>query len=464
MINRRLTSAEAADRLGVKPATLYAYVSRGLLHPERTPRGSFFDLREVVQLARTARNPGRPDGAAARSTRRAGVEPGGGDPLFVTELTLIEGGRLYYRGLDAVELARTRTFEETAGWLWTGEWEQGGTGWTVPPATAGPLARAMAWLPPGTAPVERFMTAVVAASACDQLRHDLNPAGVPVTGRSLLSVLAASLPRAGRGPGAGRGEGGERGDGSGRGQGEEGGEGGAGAGASPLSDRVWRGLTGRPVVAAGVAAVEAALVLAADHELAPSTLAARVAASFRADPYAVVLTGLGPASGSWHSGSTGAPSEVESLLGDAATTGPERAIGERLRRGAEVPHGFGMPLYPDGDPRAAELLSRLEGIGPPDRLEVVCRLVEVGRERGFPPPNFDLGLGALSYCAEMVPGAAQAMFTLGKVAGWLAHAIEEYTSPTRFRSRADYVGPPPETPESPGSPGVTESPEGAPAP
>jgi citrate synthase len=168
-----------------------------------------------------------------------------------------------------------------------------------------------------------------------------------------------------------------------------------------------------------------------------------VAASFRADPYAVVLTGLGPASGSWQSGSTGAPSEVEALLHQAAAVGPEKAIGDRLRRDGDIPHGFGMPLYPGGDPRGAELLDRLEGVGPPERLEVVRRLVEVGVERGFPPPNFDLGLGALSYCAEMATGAGQALFTLGKVAGWLAHAMEEYTMPTRFRSRGDYVGPAP---------------------
>ncbi len=91
-------------------------------------------------------------------------------------------------------------------------------------------------------------------------------------------------------------------------------------------------------------------MLVADHELAPSTLAARVAAALRADPYAVVSTGMGPASGSWFSGSTGAPSEVESLLSDALVTDPERAIGERLRRSGAAPHGFGMPLYPGGDP------------------------------------------------------------------------------------------------------------------
>jgi citrate synthase len=415
MINRRLTSAEAADRLGVKPATVYAYVSRGLLHPERTPRGSTFELQEVAQLARSARNPGGPGAANRGPTRRAAADPGPGDPIFVTELTLIDRGRLYYRGLDAVELSRTRTFEQVAEWLWTGTWEGGDQPWRVAPQVEEGLSRALTPIPAGAGPTERYMAAVVAASLCDDLRHDLNPAGVPVTGRALLAALVRALPHS-----TSRG------------------------GKGSVSARAWRGLTGRAGPAPAVGALEAALVLAADHELAPSTMAARVAASFRADPYAVVLTGLGPASGSWYAGSTGAPGEVEVLLRDAARVGAERAIGDRLRRAGEIPHGFGMPLYPRGDPRGTELLRRLEGVGPPERLEVVRRVVEVGQARGFPPPNFDLGLGALSFCGEMGPGAAQAIFTLGKVAGWLAHAIEEYTSPTRFRSRADYVGPRPE--------------------
>lgn len=426
MINQRLTSREAAERLGVKQATLYAYVSRGLLHPERTARGSTFDVHEVAQLARTARNPARigrrsPSGRpTAHRSRAARIDPDRppGDPAFVTELTLIGEGRLYYRGLDAAELARTRSFEAVAEWLWAGEWPEGQVRWLAPEEALTAAARALGGLPDAATALERFTVAVVAASLCDDLRHDLNPSGVPVTGRSILRVLAGALPLAGPPAVAAV----------------------APRIEMPYARRVWAGLTERAATRPGVAAVDAALVLAADHELAPSTLAARVAASFRADPYAVVLTGLGPAGGSWQRGSTGAPNEVERLLAEAEEVGAERAIGGRLRRGQDVPYGFGMPLYPDGDPRAHELLARLDGVGPAGRLALVRDVIDVGRRRGFPPPNFDLGLGALSYCAGMVPGAAQALFTLGKVAGWLAHAIEEYVSPTRFRSRADYVG------------------------
>jgi citrate synthase len=100
-----------------------------------------------------------------------------------------------------------------------------------------------------------------------------------------------------------------------------------------------------------------------------------------------------------------------------------------------------MPLYPDGDPRGRELLARLDDLdGPSERHDVVGKVVALAGERNFPAPNVDLGLGALSFCAGMPPESGQAIATLAKVAGWLAHAMEEYGNPSRFRSRAYYVG------------------------
>ena len=105
-----------------------------------------------------------------------------------------------------------------------------------------------------------------------------------------------------------------------------------------------------------------------------------------------------------------------------------------------------MPLYPGGDPRGTELLSRLSEVGGDrTRHELVDQVLAIGRARAFPPPNVDLGLGALAFCGEMIPGAGQAIATLGKIAGWLAHAMEEYDEPTRFRTRAAYVGSAPAT-------------------
>ena len=422
MINRRLNAAEAAELLGVKPATLYAYVSRGLLPREKGPRGSWFDPRDVARLARSGRTgPDRLHEDGDGLVRRRGRASAGQttEPLFVTELTLIEDGGLFYRGADAVQLSRTRSFEEVAGWLWSGEWPDRFEAWEAAPATAEAVDAALDAVPSGARPLERFMLAALVAGLSDDLRHDLTGASVPVIGKGIISLFASTLGHAGGGFGD---------DPIGR----------------SIAERIWRALSPLQSTPQRVSVLDAALVLSADHELAPSTMAARVAASFHADPYAVVSTGLGPASGSWAAGSTGAPSEVEQMLEDCLSFGVEPAVGERLRRTGSAPHGFGMPLYPAGDPRGAELLSRLDEVGgSPERHEVVMKVLELAEDRRFPPANVDLGLGALSFCAGMPAESGQAIATLAKVAGWLAHALEEYANPSRFRSRAYYVGPRP---------------------
>ena len=104
-----MTTEQAADRLGVKVETLYAYVSRGLLLSERVPgeRRSRFRRADVERLA-------------ARSGK--GGRAGALEIVVETELTLLDpAGRLYYRGWDVEDAAGTASFEEVAGWLWTGE-------------------------------------------------------------------------------------------------------------------------------------------------------------------------------------------------------------------------------------------------------------------------------------------------------------------------------------------------------
>src|SRR6266496_1031647 len=112
-------AAEAAQRLGIKQASLYSYVSRGILSRRtgRDGRASLFDPDEITALRRR----GRP--------RR---EPGGAELVIETSLTEIAGGRLWYRGLDATALAGTRTFEEVAGLLWTGSFAGAAAPWQPP--------------------------------------------------------------------------------------------------------------------------------------------------------------------------------------------------------------------------------------------------------------------------------------------------------------------------------------------
>jgi citrate synthase len=189
-----------------------------------------------------------------------------------------------------------------------------------------------------------------------------------------------------------------------------------------------------------VAALDAALVLLADHELAASTLAARVAASVRADPYAVVAAGLGVLVGPMHGG---ASLGVERLLRSIPTPASAASVlGEHLRRDDRIP-GIGHAVYKNGDGRATRLLRIVEdAAGGAERLAVVRAVIEELRSRHLPEINIDFAAGALVDVSGMIEGSAQAMFAVARTAGWLAHALEEYQGRKPLRPRTIYTGPP----------------------
>src|ERR1017187_8781581 len=141
-----MTAVQAAARLGVKQATLYAYVSRGVLGRGKTGdgRGSLFDPDEAERLALRGR-PRPPPGAlgppvpAAPPPRPAPRRPAGAMDLTVeSAITEIPADTLRFRGLDATRLAVTRTFEDVAELLWTGDFPPTQA---VPPAQLVPSAQ-----------------------------------------------------------------------------------------------------------------------------------------------------------------------------------------------------------------------------------------------------------------------------------------------------------------------------------
>lgn len=387
MADRTLTTAQAARLLGVKAETVYAYVSRGLLTRKRAADGrtSRFDAGEVRRLA--AKN------------RRGSPER---DPIETT-LTVIRDGGLYYRGRDASELAGTTSFEAVVSLLWTGELDESAV--LVSSAPVRKLARAAIWpLTAHARPVDLLPVVVGAAATADPLRYDVDPAVVAETGRALLAVMVDALPSHGDARPA-----------------------------DPVAVRLWSALTARPADEDGVRALGAALVLLADHDLASSTMAARTAASTRAHPYAVVATGLGTLDGPRH----GAAAEAvrRFLRAAAEADDPMDVVAERVHDTGWVP-GFGEPCYPDGDPRAARLLELV-------RVPCPVRSTVDGLAAARPGmrPNVDAALAVLAEAYDMVAGAGETIRAIGRTAGWLAHALEEYRErPNRFRPKGFYTG------------------------
>ncbi|GAA0707955.1 helix-turn-helix domain-containing protein [Dactylosporangium roseum] len=388
---------DAARRLGVKTATVYAYVSRGVLTRRRGDDGrSLFDAEEVERLALR----GRP--------RRSGRHP---ELVIESAVTLLGGDRPFFRGRDATVLADTWHLEHVAGWLWTGKDHDHVDRWAAAPEAVAAARAAQAGLPASVLPLERLQVIVAALAAADPVRLTLDPAAVALIGQSIVAGLVDALPGSVPRPVAG----------------------------GPVAGRLWAKLAAPDAAPALADALRFATVLLADHELAASTLAARVAASVRADPYAVVAAGLGVVSGALHGG---ASLGTEAMLAETSEPAQASAVmGQRLRQGERVP-GFGHAVYRSGDGRATALLERIRAAVPGhSRLAVADAILEEAGRRRLPDVNVDFALGLLAHLAGMPRGAGEAIFGIARTVGWLAHAIEEYERPTKLRLRASYTGP-----------------------
>jgi citrate synthase len=393
-----IDAVEASRLLGVSRATLYAYVSRGFIRSQAapgSPRQRTYSHDDVQRLRRRTEERRAPDKAAARALQW-------GMPILESSIALIDGRRLYYRGLDAATLARSRSLEEVAALIWTGRFE-----------TTRPAARVTRVRPPERAVpfVARAQSLLAIAAARDPLAMDLRAASVARTGFHILRLLTRAA--TGRDP--------------------------ADATADVALARAWQ------VGGGGLDIVRAALVLCADHELNVSSFTARCVASAGSHPYAVVIAGLAALEGPKHGG---ASARVASMLESMRRARPPRAALEaRLRRGESI-DGFGHPLYPNGDPRARSLLDLLgERYARSAEYRYVVEFARAATSITGEHPNVDFGLAAVARVLNLPRAAPLMLFAIGRSVGWIGHAIEQYATGQLIRPRAKYVGVPPVQPE-----------------
>ena len=378
-----LSTEEAARRLGVKVPTLYAYVSRGLLESHRDPsrRGSLFELADIEALAARSR------GGRQTATRLATITTG------VTQLDQELGP--IYRGPDGHRIGRRRRLRgggraPVADRGWGGDW-------SAPDLGACPLTQTL----------DRMRWALVAVrgdrpAPLRPAPRRRGPRRPPCHAAALTAVVGP--------PPAG---------------GEDG---------CSIAARLAVRLT-PPAAHVPVAAVNAALVLMADHELATSTMAVRVAASVRSDPYDALLAGLATLAGPLHGGASQLAYE---MLVVAERDGVPRALNDVLREQGRLP-GFGHSVYKSGDPRFGALLALAEPLLGDERRALVHEVIALAAAHDVPLANCDLALAALSWGTGMPPDTGRTIFAVARVAGWAAHYMEELTErPLRFRARAVY--------------------------
>lgn len=382
-----LTAEEAARELGVSVTTLYAYVSRKQIRTQKAP------------------------GSRTRRYWRADIErlksaaPAGGEDVLAprSAITLMTDAGPFYRGRSAVALAETETLEAVCALLWDAPHEA--TFGAANVRTNEAYRRTASAL--GEASVhERAVTLIPLLEQSNPRAFDLTPAGYARNGAELMRWFGHLI-----------------------------------AGFDPADDRPLH-----ESVAAALAAPEPytdilrrLFVLAADHELDPSTYAVRALANTGVTAYQAVLAGLVSTFG--RRVTFGRAQSLERLMDDVLdATDPEAAVLRPLREGAPLP-GFGSPQYPSGDPRAKALQATLEAaVGDDPQFRRLMAAVRVAREATGLEPSLAIPLSFVAYKIGL-KSQGGVIWQLPRMAGWIAHAMEQYLTQPTVRPRTVYVGP-----------------------
>jgi citrate synthase len=404
-----LTAQEAAAELGVSRATLYAYVSRGLIRSEtsgadkRIRRYHAEDVRRLQKRKELRRHPEK----SAQEALHWGM------PVIESKITLIRNGQLYYRGQDAVSLASSHSVEEVARLIWAVEAlkKRPSDRSSLPLFETTRVEQQLEQIRQAhqlvleLPPLIRFQALLPLMASQDVAAYDLRPEIVAQTGARILltmTALAVNLSLTER----------------------------------KIAEALQQGWIASNPQASKL--LNAALVLCADHELNVSSFTARCVASAGSTPYEVVQAGLAALQGTKHGGQT---LRVEAFLREVQNpAGVRAAIANRLARGEGIP-GFGHNLYPDGDPRCQALLGQLKKIYPNSALLALAHKISdemlnaIGQQ-----PTLDFALVILSQELNLPPYSALTLFALGRTIGWIGHAIEQYESNRLIRPRARYTG------------------------
>jgi citrate synthase len=382
-----LSAREAAAELAISPATLYAYVSRGLVRSEPLP-----DSRERRYRADDIR--------ALKDRRLPGGRPGEASmPVLDTAIcTLTEHGPIY-RGVLASSLAVQATLEQTATLLWDASGPDPFAPGNMPVLSAA-MDRILDGLA-GEGAIARAIAVLALASDADPRAFNRSQQRRWEIGARVMRLTAAAI--LGTKPAA-----------------------------TSLHDQVAGAWAQGDARAKGW--LRRALVLMADHELNASTYTARCAASTGLNLYDATIAGLVALKGPKHGG---AGPQAAHLVASLAEGDLAAKVRERVALGDRIP-GFGHTVYKDGDPRADALLTTLIKGGASRRLaqDAPALITEAIGLR----PNADFALAVMMRELCLPIGYEIQLFAIARTAGWIAHAIEQLESGKLIRPRARYVG------------------------
>ena len=350
-----------------------------------------------------------------------------------------EAGRLYYRGYEVADLVRAASFEDVTHLLWFGELPSAAerSAFTArlgeARALPAPVLELLRSLPRDCHPLDALRTAVSLAAATDPDVRSNEPDANLRKAFRLMSLVPATVAtwqrlRTGREPVA------------------------AAAGGSHAAHFLTL-LEGRAPSAEVARVLDVVLTLHADHEFNASTFAARVAVATVADLHSAIVAAISTLKGPRHGGANedvlamlleiGEPERAEAFV--EARIGARAALSKRERSDpkSRMP-GFGHRVYKVDDARARVLRgmakSMAEATGRGKLFEVAERLYDAMKARTSLPVNVDFFSAVVYDALGIPPDFCTSIFAVGRVAGWCAHAMEQYADNRLIRPRADYVG------------------------
>ncbi len=383
------SAKEAAAALDVSVSTLYCYVSRGFVRTHRTPgeRASRYWRTDIEQFKRRRTL----DGKALETVI-------GGN----SSITLRTDTDLFYRGLNAVKLAESCTFEAVTAILWQrSEAELFSNNLPVLPANYLGLRDVLSTL----GHVDAVVTLAPFMERANANCFDFSPRAFCRASAAAVRWFAATVHE-------------------------------------PFT------ITERPIHLVLAKAkreddaladvVRRLLVLGADHEVDPTTLAVRALANTGVTPYRLIMTGLIASQG--RRGTFGRMQPGAALLEEIwKSKNPDVAILTYLRAGDTLP-GFGSKVYPDRDPRTVAMLKALqERVSNLSAVKQFLRAVEVAKEATGLDPDFAMIFLVVSHLIGL-NGKEANVLRLPRVAGWIAHAVEQFGEHELIRPHPRYSG------------------------
>src|SRR6476620_10558196 len=372
-----LSAREASAELAISQATLYAYVSRGLIRSEPSADSRSHRYRaEDVRTLKDRRTP---------APEPRGIRSFDADlPVMDSAVATITEDGPIYRGVNCIDLAERDTLEHTATLLW----DVTGVDPFAPDncPSISPEMRAVTEATRGANAIDRTIAVLALAASADPRAYTRAAEGRAMVGGRIMRLVVATMLNARTSP-------------------------------QPLHLQIAKAWAPDNKHAADL--IRRALVLLADHELNASTFTVRCAASTGLNLYDSIIAGLAALKGPLHGGAGVLASQLVKTLVDRDV---EPMVRERVALGERFA-GFGHGVYKRGDPRAQSLLNALARAGAPRKFtrEVPERIAEATGEF----VNIDYVLAVIVHALRCPSGSELALFAMARSVGWIAHPSEQ---------------------------------------